>query len=126
DGAGSAYVAGSTGSAPGSFPEAVGPDLTFNGGVSDAFIAKVEPSGTALVYAGYLGGSGDDTAYDVEVDASGSAYLTGITTSAETSFPAVVGPDLTYNGGSGGDTFVAKVDPAGTALVYAGYIGGAD
>jgi hypothetical protein len=56
------------------------------------------------------------------VDASGNAYVTGVTTSTEASFPVTVGPDLTYN--LNGDAFVAKVDAAGTGLVYAGYIGG--
>jgi hypothetical protein len=54
----------------------VGPDLSFNGN-GDAFVAKVNPSGTALVYAGFLGGSGWDEGWGIAVDASGSAYVTG-------------------------------------------------
>ena len=49
--------------------------------------------------------------------------MIGWTDSNESSFPVLVGPDLTYNGG--GDAFVAKVAPSGAELVYAGYIGGA-
>jgi hypothetical protein len=55
---------------------AVGPDLTYNGGNSDAFVAKVNPAGTALVYAGYIGGSGDDFGFGIAVDAMGAAYIT--------------------------------------------------
>jgi hypothetical protein len=98
----------------------VGPDTSHNGGW-DAFVAKVNPSGTALVYAGFLGGSGFDEGNCIAVDASGNAYVTGWTFSSD--FPAVVGPDTSYNGGYG-DAFVAKVNPAGTALVYAGFLGG--
>ncbi len=125
DGAGNAYVAGSTGSDQTTFPETVGPDLTFNGGAwGDAFVAKVNAAGTALVYAGYIGGSGDDEDGGIAVDSAGNAYVAGDTTSDQTTFPVTVGPDLTFNGGY--DAFVAKVNAAGTALVYAGYIGGSD
>src|SRR5207249_4382061 len=56
DSSGNAYVTGFTASTEATFPVTVGPDLTFNGGESDAFVAKVKADGTALVYAGYLGG----------------------------------------------------------------------
>src|SRR5437667_245698 len=122
DVAGNAYVTGFTSSSEATFPVTVGPDLTFNGG-SNAFVAKVNAAGTALVYAGYVGGSGVDQALGIAVDVAGNAYVTGVTDSSETTFPVTVGPDLTYNGGS--DAFVAKVNAGGTALVYAGYVGGA-
>jgi len=121
DSQGAAYVAGHTSSTETTFPVAVGPDLTHNGG-TDAFVAKVEPSGEALAYAGYIGGSSSDQAEDIAFDAQGNAYVTGFTSSGEPSFPVAVGPDLTHNGGS--DAFVAKVEPSGEALAYAGYIGG--
>ncbi|HEV2906676.1 MAG TPA: SBBP repeat-containing protein, partial [Actinomycetota bacterium] len=123
DAAGAAYVAGQTDSSPGSFPETVGPFLT-KGEASDAFVAKVAPDGTALVYAGYIGGAGDEGAYGIAVDAAGAAYVTGPTTSNASTFPETVGPDLSKGLGSTPDAFVAKVNPGGTALVYAGYIGG--
>jgi hypothetical protein len=69
----------------------------------------VNPAGTALVYAGFLGGSGDDGGYGIAVDASGNAYVTGVTWSSD--FPAVVGPDTSHNGGW--DAFVAKVGAGG-------------
>ena len=123
DSAGNSYVAAGTRSEA-DFPVTVGPDLTFNDTVDfDAFVAKVNPSGTALVYAGYIGGSGDERGTGIAVDSAGNAYVTGFTQSTEATFPVTVGPDLTYNGGTF-DVFVAKVNASGTALDYAGYIGG--
>lgn len=125
DAAGNVYVTGGTQSTEGDFPTSVGPDLTANGNV-DVFVAKVNASGTGLVYAGFFGGSGYEWGYDIAVDGSGSAYITGMANSndAETypDFPLLVGPDLTFNGF--GDAFIAKVNATGTALVYSGFIGG--
>lgn len=128
DAAGNAYVVGSTRSSEATFPVKVGPDLTFNGGTFDAFVARVSAAGTALDYCGYLGGSDNDTGHTVAVDPTGNAYVGGQTASDETSLPVVVGPDLTYNGGSvfAGDVFVAKVAPMGRRLDYCGYIGGSN
>jgi hypothetical protein len=128
DSAGNAYVTGSTRSARVTFPDKVGPDVTFNGGTADAFVAKVNAAGTTLVYAGYIGGNGHDIGSGIAVDRAGNAYVTGTTESTETTFPEKVGPDLTHNGAIVGDqdAFVVKINAAGTALVYAGYIGGED
>jgi hypothetical protein len=123
DSSGNAYVTGRTKSTEATFPVTIGPDLTYNGGAADAFVAKVNAAGTALVYCGYIGGSGDDYGAGMAVDSSGNAYVAGTTGSTEATFPVTVGPDLTYNGGAE-DAFVAKVNAAGTALVYCGYIGG--
>ena len=123
DSNGDAYIAGTTTSPEGSFPETVGPGLTFQG-TSDAFVAKVNSSGTALVYCGYIGGADEDAAYGIAVDNNGNAYVAGYTLSNEATFPVKVGPDLTFNGVD--DAFVAKVNASGSALVYCGYIGGAD
>ena len=120
DEAGSAYLAGRTGSMTG-FPAVVGPDSSYNGDVVDAFVAKVNPAGTALEYAGFIGGDEEDEAGDVAVDATGSAYVVGRTRIGN-GFPATVGPDTSHNGVF--DAFIAKVNPAGTALEYAGFIGG--
>jgi len=123
DGDGSVYIAGATDGSPADFPTAVGPDLSSNGGSEDAFIVKVNPAGTALVYCGYIGGSGSDGALGVAVDAAGNAFVSGYTDSTEATFPVAVGPDVTHNGQE--DGFVAKVNPNGTGLVFCGYIGGA-
>ena len=120
DAAGNTYIAGTTASTEATFPVRVGPDGTNAG--TDAYVAKLDPTG-ALVYAGYIGGAGVDTGLAIAIDSSGSAYVTGRTSSTEDTFPVTTGPDLTINGGT--DAYVAKVDPTGTALVYAGYIGGA-
>ncbi|NOT56021.1 MAG: hypothetical protein HOP18_15590, partial [Deltaproteobacteria bacterium] len=123
---GNAYVTGETASAS-PLPALIGPDLTPNGG-PDAFIAKVRADGTGLLYAGYIGGNSSDYGYDVVVDGANSAYIVGRTFSYETSFPdgdgvgTLPGPDRTYAGSS--DTFVVKVKPDGTGLVYVGYVGG--
>lgn len=134
DGAGAAYVAGTTGSTEASFPVNGGPDTTFNGGAfdQDAFVAKINAAGTGLAYAGYIGGSNSDTAYGIAVDASGAAYVTGTTLSTESTapipFPVIDGPDLSFNGvglDGVGDAFIAKATPTGASLQYCGYIGGA-
>ncbi len=107
DGAGNAYVTGYTGSGQATFPVLGGPDLTFNGGDYDAFVAKVNGTGTALVYAGYIGGASDDIGHGIAVDGAGNAYVAGYTDSDQATFPVTGGPDLTYNGAY--DAFVAKV-----------------
>jgi uncharacterized repeat protein (TIGR02543 family) len=123
DSSGCAYVTGFTDSAETSFPVKVGPDLTYNGGGEhDAFVAKVKADGTQLVYCGYIGGSGEDNSYSIAVDATGNAYITGLTDSDQTTFPVLIGPDLTLFCGI--DAFVAKVKADGTALDYCGYIEG--
>ncbi len=71
-------------------------------------MAKVNAAGTALVYCGYIGGDGADVGLAIAVDSSGNAYVTGTTASTEATFPATVGPDLTYNGGTE-DAFVSKI-----------------
>jgi hypothetical protein len=120
-------VCGETRSNESSFPVKIGPDLTYNGDSSDAFVAKVKADGTGLIYCGYVGGGGFlgnfDGAVGIAVDHSGNAYVCGLTNSLETTFPVKSGPDLTYNDGEY-DGFVAKVKADGTGLVYCGYIGG--
>jgi hypothetical protein len=102
----------------------VGPDLTFNGNL-DAYVAKVNAAGTALIYAGYIGGAGGDRSEGIAIDSIGNVYVTGQTDSTEATFPVISGPDLTFNGGPL-DAFVAKVNRNGTALDYCGYLGGND
>jgi Beta-propeller repeat len=125
DTAGSAYVTGGTYSTETSFPVTIGPDLTFNGGWTDAYVAKVRSDGMGLDYCCYIGGSGDwERGRGVALDADGSLYVTGYTNSTEATFPVTVGPDLTFNGDY--DVFVAKVATSGVSLDYCGYIGGSD
>ena len=122
DNSGSVYVTGSTSSAD--FPTTPGAfDTTYNNG-QDVFVTKFNPSGSALVYSTFLGGSTADAGDAIAVDASGSAYVTGSTTSPN--FPTTVGAfDTTFNGSF--DVFVTKLNPAGSApLVYSTFIGDVD
>lgn len=121
DADGNAYITGETNSTQLTFPDKAGPDRLYNGGV-DAFVAKVNAAGTALVYAGYIGGSGDERGNGIAVDSAGAVYVTGETSSMQTSFPVTGGPDIFHNGGV--DAFVAKLNADGTSLIYAGYVGG--
>jgi hypothetical protein len=80
--------------------------LTHNGWV-DAFVAKVKFDGAGLNYCGYIGGIDEDYGQSIAMDGSGNAYVMGDASSSDVTFPAIVGPDLTYNGSS--DVFVAKI-----------------
>jgi hypothetical protein len=115
---GNAYITGETDSED--FPVMIGPGLTLCGFHDDVFVLKLNASGTALIYSGYIGGSQDDWGNGIAIDNLGNAYVTGTAMSSD--FPVVVGPGLTSKGN--GDAFVAKVDTSGTHLVYCGYIGG--
>ena len=116
DSEGSAYVAGETNSADFPVANALQPTRL---ATNDAFISKLNPTGTALIYSTYLGG--DSTATSIAVDASGNAYVAGATSS--TMFPVTA--NAIQSGLSGStDGFVVKVDAAGTSLVYSTYLGG--
>jgi hypothetical protein len=118
DSSGSAYVTGSTSSAD--FPITSGSFQPTYGGNSDAFITKLSPDATSLVYSSFLGGSSSDSGAGVAVDAAGEAFLTGATSS--TDFPTVTPLQAKLAGGS--DAFVAKVSSDGKALVFSTYLGG--
>jgi len=91
------------------------------GGYEDAFVAKLNPAGSALVYSTYLGGSYQDFGYAIAVDSSGNAYVTGWTQSSD--FPTA-NPLQANLRGQYGNAFVAKLNAAGSALVYSTYLGG--
>ena len=95
---------------------------TFAGGGSDAVICKLDPSGANFVYATYLGGSNADQAYAVAADASGNAYVAGVTYS--TNFPLKNPIQATLAGAGTADGFVLKLNAAGSALAYSTYLGG--
>src|SRR5258708_13693055 len=75
----------------------------------DAFVAKMNAAGTALVYSTYLGGSGDDVGRSVAVDSSGNAYVTGGT--ASTNFPGASSSPIQSTFGGSPDAFVRKSPP---------------
>jgi hypothetical protein len=117
-----AYLTGSTSSTEASFPVRVGPITTARGG-TDAFVVKVKPDGSGLVYASFIGGAGNDEGFGIAVDQQGGAYVVGLTNSNASSFPVRVGPRLVYGGGAF-DGFIVKVRNDFSGLDYAGYIGG--
>jgi hypothetical protein len=92
-------------------------------GGQDMIVVKIAPDASRVIWATYLGGSGNDgLGPSIRVDATGHAYVIGATNS--TDLPATPGAaDATYNGGTG-DLFVAKLLPDGTGLVYCTYFGG--
>lgn len=118
---GNAYVAGSTRYA--SLPVTPGVfQPSFNGGGVRSFVMKLNPSGTALVYATYLGGSNDDEISGIAADAGGNAYVTGNTLSRD--FPIVNGIQRRLDGIV--DAFVTKIDPAGHSILFSTFLGGSN
>jgi len=121
DSLGNAYVTGQTGSTEATFPVTVGPDLTYNGN-SDAFVAKVNAAGTALVYCGYIGGLGTDGGWGIAVDSAGNAHVTGDTPSRD--FPVFKALQPTFHEGANFNSFVSEINADGSALIYSTYWGG--
>ncbi len=114
DAAGNLYLAGET--ASGSLSSSSVPARSS----PDAFVAKLNSAGSQLLYTVYLGGSATDSAKAVAIDASGNAYVTGVT--ASTDFPATSGALSTHNSGTQ-NAFVSKLDPNGR-LLYSTLLGG--
>ncbi len=117
DSSGNAYVTGTT--ASNNFPTKSAFQTNY-GGNGDAFVAELNPVGSALVFSSYLGGSGADFGQGVAVDSSGNVYVTGTTESPN--FPTM-GPFQPSNGGAS-DAFVTKIKASGSALAYSTYLGG--
>jgi beta-propeller repeat-containing protein len=124
DAAGNAYVTGTTQLLiiPSTFPTTAGAfDTTHNGEPFDVFVTKLNPTGSALVYSTFLGGSNLDSGAGIAIDSAGNAYVTGTTESSN--FPTTPGAfDTTFNGDR--DVFVTKLNPTGSALVYSTFLGG--
>ncbi|HKG98028.1 MAG TPA: SBBP repeat-containing protein, partial [Pyrinomonadaceae bacterium] len=118
DAGGNAYV---TGRAEAGFPFTPGAFQTSLGGNSDAFATKLNATGTALVYSTFLGGSNADTGNGIAVNATGNAYVIGVTNSLN--FPTTPGAFQTVNAG-GLDAFVTELSAAGDSLAYSTYLGG--
>jgi hypothetical protein len=141
DTAGNVYITGTTSSAD--FPvssgalERVPNQGKINYVTTYSFIAKLDPTGSTLLYSTYLGGSGQvvpttspvpnygDYIYSIAVDSSGDAFVTGLAASPD--FPVTSGAyQTTHNAASVGDAngFITKLNPTGSALVYSTYLGG--
>ena len=141
DSAGNAYITGMTNSS--NFPLANPFQAQYGGSgglgyvrTGDAFVAKLNPAGTKLLYSTYLGGARDDIGMAIAIDNSGNAYVAGAT--ASMNFPISANAYQSYLRGYGGepihaggqsswdpgDAFVAKFDPTGSQLLYSTYLGG--
>ncbi len=128
DSAGNAYITGWTvcRSTVCTFPTANAFQPNYAGGNNDAFVTKINSSGSALVYSTYLGGGKiingtDDWGEGIAVDSAGSAYVTGYTFAPD--FPVTAGAFDTSRAGL--DAFVTKFTPDGASLVYSTFLGGA-
>jgi hypothetical protein len=124
DASGNAYVCGPTGST--NFPT-FNPLQAANGGEYDAFVTKLNAAGSALLYSTYLGGSKGDVGYDIAVDGSAKAYVTGYTYSSN--FPTqdplqrtALGVKASKRGRT--DAIVVTLNAAGSALTFSTYLGG--
>jgi hypothetical protein len=108
DADGNAYVTGFIFS--NNFPTTAGAFQPIFGGDTDAFVTKLDPTGSTLVYSSYLGGNGVDGGSGIALDANGNAYVVGRTGTGMTSndFPTTAGAFQTAFGG-GYDAFVAKI-----------------
>ena len=119
DDPGNAYVTGRTTTSD--FPKSVPLDLTL-GGTDDAFVTKYSPNG-ALLWSTYFGGNGLDQGLGIAVNPAGDAlYLTGLTTSDNTTFPLTGAADSTLGGTQ--DAFVAKLATAAGTVTWSTYFGG--
>jgi hypothetical protein len=123
DPAGNAYLTGVAG--PPGFPATTGAFQTICNGSSDAFVAKLDATGSALVYATFLGGSSSELeqGFGIAVDSIGDAFVIGHTASRD--FPTMNPLQQTYGGGPR-DAFVTRLDSTGSALVYSTYLGGSN
>jgi uncharacterized protein (TIGR03437 family) len=132
DGEGNAYVSGATFSRD--FPVTAGAFQTAHRGgllFLDAFVAKLNPAGSALGYSTFLGATGDDEVLSLAVDSSGNAHLAGVTYSTDfpvtpDAFQSRLASPLLPNGSQGAspDAFIAKLNGSGAAVVFASYFGG--
>jgi len=119
DSQGCAYVTGGTASAD--FPVTEGAAQGKPGSQLDVFVAKLDPSGSSLVYSTYLAGNGHDESQGIALDASGNAYVTGRT--ASTDWPVTTGTRQTRLAG-GFDAFITKLSSSGSLLYYSTFLGG--
>ncbi|MEW6734753.1 MAG: SBBP repeat-containing protein [Acidobacteriota bacterium] len=128
DSNGNVYVTGSTRSTD--LPVTPNAFRPANGGFRDAFVSKINTTGSMLIISTYLGGNTDDGGNALAIDTMGNIYVTGSTKSPD--FPVTTGAfQSMFVGGSpnsmpGGDVFITKLNPTGTMVIYSTYLGGLD
>ena len=118
DSQGATYLTGTTASADFPVVAALQGAKEFS---NDIFVVKLNPAGSAIIYATYLGGNVDEVAHAIAADSQGNAYVTGVT--ASSTFPTTPGAFQSSNDGAI-DAFVTKFNSTGSALVYSSYVGG--
>jgi hypothetical protein len=91
----------------------------------DAFVSKFQSNGSSLLYSTFIGGAGNDEAYDIKVDSSYLAYIVGKTESS-INYPVTTGALQTVYGGGTSDGFITKLNSTGNSLIYSTYFGGND
>jgi hypothetical protein len=107
DDMGFVYITGYTNSDEATFPVINWPYRSY-GGNDDAFVAMINPTFTDFIYSGYIGGNLADRGMGIAVDYRRSVYVAGLTASSQTTFPEIIGPDVTQNGGY--DAFALKIN----------------
>ncbi|MBC7796704.1 MAG: SBBP repeat-containing protein [Pyrinomonadaceae bacterium] len=131
DASNNVYIVGSTQST--NFPTTTGSFDTIQSGAADGFITKLNANGNALIYSTFLGAENTDIVNTIATDAAGNAYVAGRTNSnialepvIISNFPTTLGAYDTSHNGGGFDSFVTKINPTGTTLVYSTFLGGND
>jgi len=120
DSVGNAYLAGATQGV--NFPTVNALQPKYGGGLSNAFVSKINSSGSSLIYSTYLGGNDFDWANGIAVDSQGNAYVTGQAESSD--FPTVNA--LQPSSGGGFDAFITKINATGSGIIYSTYLGGSN
>jgi hypothetical protein len=119
DAGGNVYITGYTGH--GDFPIITGAYQDTLAGFQNAFVTKLNSTGTALIYSTFIGGNYTETGTSIAVDAAGDAYITGSTRSKN--YPTTKGAFQTSLSGTQ-NVFVTKLNAAGSSLLYSSYLGG--
>lgn len=122
DSLGNIYITGQTSSAD--FPVVHPLQTSFAGGDSDAYLAKLSPDGSQILYSTYIGGSGADIAFSLAVDSSRVAFLAGGTSSTDFPTEKAVQEHLRPGGYISADAFLCAVDAEESKMVFSTYLGG--
>jgi len=125
DASGNAYITGDTNSLDFPTKNAFQPTCRSCPSHTDAFVAKLSATGASLVYSTHLGGTVSESAFGIDVDSGGHAYVTGRTVSGD--FPTTPGslqPASAVFAAGGEEAFVTKLSPSGSSLIYSTFLGG--